>query len=207
MINYPVYKYKINGGRIETSLPRNLLKFYDGDKPYYISQFNHIGQYFDSFPSGQLSTFVAENDISRSPASLKYKYIAPYEKFLSQQNKSTKIQLTSPEQAGFSTDAAKSCIKERLREYVTIMMFRSHAEDFPYTNEINADLQEPDRSSLRHKYIKTSDEIKASLRNKIINTSSACSGVIDDNDFDKSFEKAYGNRINNYNKYREYFIR
>jgi hypothetical protein len=208
MIKYPVYKYfmTIGSNQVENSHPRNLLKFYDGDSPYYISQIDNIGQYFDSFPTNQLKGFASENDFMQSPASLISKYIKPYDKLLEKNNSGKRVRLSSPEEVGLTTESAKSCIKERLKDYVTIMMFRSHSEVFPYTNELNADLQTSPRSKLRDKYIRTSDEIKSSLENKIFKQSSACRAVISEKDFSDSFGKAFGSRIDNYNKYRKYFI-
>lgn len=206
MIKYPVYKYTISNGEIETSLPRNIMKFYDGEKPYYISQFDHIGQYFDSLPVNELTQFINERDLRTTSNSLESKYIKPYENFLDRNNLSKKIQLTTPEEAGYSNDAAKSCIKERMKEYVNIMMFRSHGKVFPYATEINEDIGVSDRSTLRHKYIKTSEEIKASLKKELLPETSSCLTIIEDGDFDDAFQKAYGNRIKNYNDYRKYFI-
>lgn len=207
IIKYPVYKYKVNNGEVETSLPRNLLKFYDGNKPYYISQFDNIGEYFDSLPEKDLSKFLIEHDIeNKNSARLEKKYITSYEDFLIKDKKDKKIQLISPEEAGLSTEDAKSCIKDRLKDYVNIIMFRSHGKIFPYASEINEDIKVPDRSTLRDKYIKTTEEIRASLKEKIIPKDSACNTVINDEEYNESFKKAYGNRIDNYNKYRKYFI-
>jgi hypothetical protein len=206
MIKYPVYNYTIAGTDIETSHPRNLLKFHDGNKAYYISQFDNIGQYFDSLPVDQLEEFVTERDLMNSATSLQRKYIRPYEELLAKDGKSKKVQLTTPEEAGYSTDQAKSCIKERLNEYVGIIMSRSHVKVLPYTNELNADLQVSPRSSLSHKYSKTIEQIKAELKAEIVGGSSACQSIIDESDFTKAFEKAYVGRIENYTKYRHYFI-
>lgn len=206
MLNYPVYNYTIPGTDTRTSHPRNMFKFYDGNKPYYLSRFDNIGQYFDSLPEDQLSDFVTERDLMVSESAIQRKYIKPYENYLIKDGKSKKIQLTTPEEAGYTTEQAKSCLKERLIDYVNIMMFRSYDEVFPYTKQLNADLAVYPRSSLRHKYSKTSGEIKKELIDKILNKSSACRSVFSESDYTKAFEKAYGKRLENYNEFRHYFL-
>lgn len=208
VIKFPVYNYTISNGQIKTSLPRNLLKFYDGDKPYYISQFNNIGQYFDSLPVSQLSQFLNENEIgNRNATSIHNKYVKAYENFLAKDNKSKNIILTTPEEAGLTTEDAKSCLKDRLKDYLNIIMFRSHGDLFPHTKELNADLQTPNRRTvLKEKYSKTTEEKKLELKAKILPEESSCKTIFTDKEFDDTFNRAYGGRIENYNKYRNYFI-
>jgi hypothetical protein len=186
----------------------NVLKFYSKNKPYYISQYFNIGEYFDSIPADQLAMLVKDRDFmpEDTPAAIVRDRIAPYDKLLKKYNKGKRIELTSPEENGFAIKTAKSCLNERLEDYTRIIMERTYRHLIPDAAQINQDIKLLDKSALQLKYRKTANEIQSILKEKLFPKSSSCHEVINDKTFDKLFKKAYSSQLENYTTYRGYFL-
>lgn len=205
VMKFPVYTYKESG--VEATLPRNIFRFKAKGKNYLLSQFDNLGEYFDSLPEERYNAFLKENDIMGNPANMKKRYIDAYENYLSKIGTKTP-ELVDPSDDGVSLKDAQSCLKERLVDYVSMVWYKTHPEALPYTNTLNADLARSDKKTpeLQARYGKTVDEIKGEMGASLFPEGSSCRNVMTAEDLDKAFERNYGSRVGNYEKYRQYFI-
>ncbi len=208
-VKFPVYEYSPKGNGEKATLPSNIFRFKVNGKNYLISTYSNYGEYFDSLPEEKLTEFMTEKDLLfySSVANVKKRQIDAYESFLAKDGKKTRA-LVDPVEAGISMDDAKACIKTRLLDYVSFAWYNTKPNALPRANELNTDLARPDKNApdLQEKYKKTVSDIKKEMRESFFPEDSSCKGLFKDEEMDAMFDKNYGERINNYEKVRKYFV-
>ena len=204
VLKFPVYYYK--EGTIKTSLPRNIMRFQADGKNLLISQFDNVGEYFDSLEEAKLTSFVKEKGIMGNPVNIKKKYIDGYEQYLAKNNQKTPS-LKKPSDENVSHEDALSCIKDRLADYVSIIWLKERPEALPYINTLNKDIGRTDRTAddIKTRYKNSPEEIVAEMKKSIFPDGSPCRGVISDQKLNDIFEKDFGSRKEHYNNVRKYF--
>lgn len=205
VMKFPVYYYQENGS--EASLPRNIFKFKANGKSYLLSQYDHVGEYFDSLPEENLTSFAKEQALMDSTTKMKTKYIDGYEARLKKDGKET-VKFSDVEEGGMNLADAQSCLKARLSDYISIILYKTKPEAIPYYNTLNADLKRTDRRApdLQAKYGKTIEEIKKAAREEVLPEGSACKNILTDKDLDAAFDENYSSRYENYEQVRKYFV-
>lgn len=204
VLKFPVFHYK--EGINETSLPRNIMRFEADGKSYLLSQFDNVGEYFDSLKEENLTKFVKDNRILGNPVTMKKKYIDGYQAYLSKNKLSTPA-LKKASENTVSHEDAVSCIKDRLLDYVSIIWTKESPEALPYINTMNADLKRSDRKAddIQARYTYSPQEIKERMIKDLFSEDSPCKAVIHERELSEVFDKNYKSRVEHYNNLRRYF--
>lgn len=207
VLEYPVFHYKVPnelGGSDSTSLPRNVLKFRAGSRDYYVSEFDNIGDYFDTVSEDKFDAFI--RGIEYNPQSVKAKYVTKYETYLRKAGKPTQIKLTPAENSKVGMDEAKSCIKDQMERYVDILLIPAYNGHIPHFEQMQKDLK-GDRNSeiLKKRYQRDISQIKEEVRIEAMGKAPACKDIISPEDFSKIFDQTFGKRYENYEKLKRYF--
>jgi len=206
VLKFPVFHYKV--GINDASLPRNIMRFEADGKKYLLSQYDNVGEYFDSLKEENLTAFVKERGIMGNPASMKKKYIDEYESYLAKKKLSTpSLQKTSSQTV--SHGDAVSCIKERLLDYVSIIWSKEAPEAIPYINTMNSDLKRKDiqAEDIQKRYALSPEDIRNEMKKNLFAEASPCRAVIQDQELNEVFDKNYKSRVEHYNNLRKYFRR
>ena len=161
-------------------------QFKSGNTDYYIVQ-DILGNYFELVPKAKLSS--ASEDARAD--------VAKYHKRGGKQSGTLK-NIESSE-----VDFAKSCVKQRLLDYVDWMTYKK--SPMPNVAQFNADIgiyNSGERESLKQKYGTPVDEVLKARFTDIMTPIPACSGIITEKDFDATYRDLQKEKIVLYEKMR-----